>query len=447
MNHTIAMRNNLVAVMASAAVVVLAGCSSSSANTTTSGATTSPSASAPTASGPISQVAAIPSGVKTLTNFGDQTAVALPKAGAPVVAYTWLDTNNDGAATGGDDRLLAAAYDPTGKKWGEPVKIADGSMQRHSGLTSIAAGADSSTGTVAVAFEDQAADGSSKGIKLAFSTDQGKTWATTLVSNLPNASGPAIAMTGGKTYVSYIVGDVDDIVVSQTATLSGPAKWTNTSAPKPVGGAFARFLPAMALDSAGTPNVAFYATADPTGLVVESWKVGTTSAVHVFDSKGVQNDTASVGIAFKGTTAVVVTSLEQAPNADESKIFWAVTSSDGGKTWSAGTKIAPDKGESNPFGVSIAAGKTQVLLTYKNNSGNGSAVCGQPKLAISADLAAWKVCSPYGGPTPVMSTNEHPGAGAGPDGTLYAVFSNSDDSSGGPSGVLLYNNSAAGAGS
>jgi hypothetical protein len=159
--------------------------------------------------------------------------------------------------------------------------------------------------------------------------------------------------------------------------------------------------------------------------------------VKAFDSDGVQNDFASVGIAFKGATAVVTSSLDRSTTGDDSAIFWEVTSSDGGKTWSAGTKVPPDKGETSPFGVSMAANASEVLLTYVPNSGNGSATCGKPKLAESSDLTTWKTCSPEGGNTPSVASGFHPGAAAGPDGSLYVGFNNSDPA-GVPAGVLLW---------
>jgi len=100
--------------------------------------------------------------------------------------------------------------------------------------------------------------------------------------------------------------------------------------------------------------------------------------------------------------------------------------------------VPADKTEVGPFGVSIAAGKTEVIATYVVNSGGGGNLCGKPKLSITKDLKTWSTCSVYGGPDPSVGSNSQPSAAAAPDGVLYVVFSNSEDTSTVPPGILVW---------
>ncbi len=422
--------------------VVAAGCSSkksTAATTSTTAAAATTTTTATSATAAVTVVAPDPSGLADPSNFGQQTVVAVPKAGHPVVAFTYLKAT--GATNG--DQLDTAAYDPTAKAWKAPVTLATGTFTRN-GTATVAMAADPSTSTVALAYETEDASSTSTALKLAFSTDEGSTWTTDTVAT-GDAENPAIAMAGGKVAVSYYSNQTSSqIDVAETPALSATSTWTVTPAPVITGTQARDEQAGIAFDPAGTAHLAYNLAPDNGyDTVVAAWTVGASAAVKVFDSNNVQNDSSVVGLGFKGSEAFIVSSLvnSSSPTAGANEIFWLLTSSDDGATWSTASAIPPQTGASSPFSVSIAVTAAEVLLTYVPNGGSGGAACGEPSLALSTDLQHWTTCSPEGtttANTPSIGSNEEPNDAAGPEGAFYAVFQNSSPGPGAPGGVLVW---------
>lgn len=406
-----------------ALVAMASGCSSSSLNTT-------PDASAPNdaaspldggGDGPVAcarhlpsgftNVEALPSTNKHTGYFGLQTAMALDENDDPMFAYfvgedggvytlyftRWdpcagafttpllIDTLSHGITTGGSERNVSVAYDPSTKEIGiayNPVSPSDGN-------------------TYVFLASRKAGDA-------AFTTNL----VSEGLSSVVGTSQPVIAMAGGQIYIAYEEGNYN--CGGNGAGCQGLQLLSSTTTPPPDGGVSddggappphyftAQAIPyngtpaqarpdsvSMAIDSSGNVGLAFFQVPNNYNTTLLYWRSGTAGAVAVTDTNGIQNDNVGVSLVFEGTKPRIAAKMSAAASPASAILF---TSSTDGVTWAAPVPVSEDNGASNG-GATLAIamdGKGNGVITADVNGGG---LCLAPYLARTTnDGTTWTAC-------------------------------------------------------
>jgi hypothetical protein len=415
--------------LAMATLAIAAACSgggSKATTTTSSKATTRSSSSASSSSPP-----AAPAGFDALTvpngddpaNFGNNVAVTSTKDNRPVVAFSIFDTET------GTSRIVASTFDAKTKAFGALVDV--GTATLHDAVHSVSAARDASSGTLVVAWDD-----SDKTIDAAKSDDDGQTWKTvTIADDTAGARFPSIAAANGKVAVAFSE-DTNNVSVA-TGSLAATT-FTVVPVPAPADGSGLRpDAPTAAAAPDGTFGVSFLLSPAAGGAGVGYWTIGSAASIVAMDSNGVQNDEPNAALAFGPKGPVVAATLCRVDNEQDACTFVSA-SSDAGATFAPPVAVPADTGTGPGLAMSFAVDATgRGALAYNPNSGTGEATCGTPKLAISADLASWTICSPdtdgslgfVAGPPALAVT---------PDGELLVAFQQLSSAGTAPQGVLVF---------
>jgi hypothetical protein len=175
-----------------------------------------------------------------------------------------------------------------------------------------------------------------------------------------------------------------------------PSNWKSTLIPTLPGYEYTAQRASLALDSKGNPAVAFILNGD-NGSAEAFWRRG-GNTVLVADNGGYGTDDPDVRLFFFGTQPRVVYAGAMDDNyfADYDHALWLIASPDDGTTWGRRVNVPSDGNRDPTPPVDIAVGsKGQVAIVTGDNGGNpGGVACGDPKLAISADLLNWKTRGP-----------------------------------------------------
>ena len=326
-------------------------------------------------------------------HYGYDLSLVLDGNGDPAFAFLFDDPNQD--TDHSDTQLLFRSWSRAKYAWNPLVTVAtvgDVATYFHS---SVSLAYDASTNTLGIATE--ANQGNSRSIKLYVSADGGVTWTLKNTFQEDNsASAPALALGNGNLYLAYDVSFAGLKYVTGKLS-SAPATWQAKLAPKPANTdiALEDTTIGLALDSAGNPGIA-YGVPDTTkayNSVVLFWRPnGSANPVRVIDSENNQSDVA-VKLKFFQTNPRVTVHLQR-NDADFGVGIHFAKSDDGGNTWSAPVVIPPDGNSSTdyPFDMALDS-QDHGAIAFGQNSGSGDAVCGNPKLSLSADLAHWTTCS------------------------------------------------------
>jgi hypothetical protein len=343
----------------------------------------------------------------------------------PVVAFSIKDAGGDRST------IDVSAYDSTKKAFAEPVQVASAAL--HAERQSVSIAHDDQSDTLALVWDD----GDSK-IMASQSTDGGVSWHTTAVidGSDPAHSGhsPSIAVTKGNVAISFI--DGNDIPAVATGALAGTT-FVATEVPSPDEAKPTNAVPSITAVPDGSFGVAYIVAPTAGGVAAVYLPVGGSTPVTAIDSKGVQNDAPSVGVASGPAGPIVGATICNADNEDDACTF-AVVSTDGGSTFGAPTSVPPDTGQGGGFVTRVASdGKAAAALAYISNSGNGSAKCGEPKLAISVDLSAWQTCSPDADGSLALDSGV-PALTVAPDSSLVVAFQQISSNAKAPVGILVF---------
>lgn len=330
---------------------------------------------------------ALPAPADHSQDVGLFPSIVLTKTDDPMIAYLVRDPN----ATGNRDDidLDFIKWDRENGRWTKPIVIDQLlNIDHFSPMLQLAF--DTSTNTLGIVYRKIDVE-----VWLALSTDGGATWKKDLVSPSQGVSlfNPSLAMAGGKTHIAYVTDEGRTVL--HYLTRAGTAKFTDAKVPKLAStGDPRKTQPQVAVDSQGRPAIAFLAyPASGYNTTVAFWRPGDAQAVKVADSKDVQNDDAYISLAFAGDKPRIVVNLNRGEKSGGSMYLMA---SEDGKTWAAPIQV-PQEGNQSMDGLLALAINAQgagAIVAPATGGNLDASVCGEPKLARSADLKTWKTCSP-----------------------------------------------------
>ncbi len=354
-----------------------------------------PAATVPAATATTFSPKAAPTGASAIDgdrfpeDFGVQTALALDANGDPLVAYVVRDLNHDGDAA--DSIINFIRWDRTQEQWAARVTVSQTGAIEGFGSDALALTFDAAANRIGLVFPK-----AGQGFQVAYSADMGITWQVeSLAFATIGAQNPALALTNGQTYLLFSAAEAGVIFASRAGT-SGAF---NVQPPPLLEGmAGLAFAPAgLTVDSTGTPALAYWMSPAEGGrFTLGFWRPG-EAAPHFVSNNSEGGEGLSARLAFGGRAAP---GGEQpaiaffSNRSDES--LWFSRSTDGGDTWAEPAAVPRDGGQmpGYPFTLAISP-QGQAAITYAIAGGNDEgARCGLPKLARSADLAQWSVCSP-----------------------------------------------------
>jgi uncharacterized protein (TIGR03437 family) len=365
-------------------------------NAGTTGPASNPVTVGPPPAG-LSLAAASPlNGDQVNLTYGENVSVAYDGNGDPAFAFLFGDPNSDSAASEG--QLFFRSWNRAQAQWNPLVLVATPGNVSSGIRSTIALAYDTSTKTFALATEDLATD-----IDL-YTSPNGAAWtrANTFTgpAGMGGLAGPAMALAAGNIYLAYQAGGTTGLQYVTGKLSAGPASWTTTGVPPindNVGPANGGASPAVAIDSAGNPGVAFFApdlTTDG-GQILFFWRpAGTAAPVQAANTGGIQSSELGVRMVFyRENPRIGFAGATSAQNGSNGQSINFVRSDDGGNTWQPVVPIPTDVGSSGDYPVDVAVDSNDNgALAFDQNVSNGQAVCGSPKLALSTDLVNWTTC-------------------------------------------------------
>ena len=385
--------------------------------------------------------------------FGKYTAIALDENGDPGVAWLFVDANSDGKKE--DSAIWFRAWDPAAKAFAAPVQVAIIDEPNSGFQGPLALAYDASAKAWVLFHQVTIAHPNFKGgLALAVSKDRGATWTSQVVSDgaspikatqLGATNWPTVVAAGGKVHLAYFH-NWTGVVYTTGALGSDPAAWPKTVAPwlplgpgETAGPIGVNTRVGLALDSAGTPALAYWSTtANEKDLRLGYWRPGQAAPVLVAKSLD-SNATREVWLGFAGLQPRVIFAGLVAPQAGLVSGYWAATSVDGA-AWTSPANLPFEAGAGAGLAFFAAfSAKGQGVGAWAANSGNGSDLCGKVKTSRSSDFAAWTTCGPDSSNRfklkPIATSLAL--AFDGSD-NLSLVVTNLDSSGGAPAGVILW---------
>jgi uncharacterized protein (TIGR03437 family) len=324
-------------------------------------------------------------------DYGYDIALTLDGNGDPAFLFGWADPNGD--TDDADGQLLFRSWNRAQYTWNAPVKVATlgDAFTTFNAMSSLAY--DASTASFAAAASDGAGD-----VMVWASTDGGATWTKKRTFGNGSASwnGPSLALAGGNIHLA-VLDDNGKALHYFTGKLSADGTtWTDKTAPK-VSGLTQNSgqSSSLAVDSAGNPAVAYWATQNNTyNAVLLFWKpAGSAAPVKVMDSQNNGEDDPNVKLLFFNLNPRVLVHLQR-NDGDFGVGLHFGRSDDGGLTWQTPILIPPDGNSSTDYPFDLALdSQGNAAAAFGENSGSGDATCGNPKLSRSTDLVHWTTCA------------------------------------------------------
>ena len=335
-----------------------------------------------------------PPGGPASNNYGYNLSLVLDANGDPAFAFIFYDPNLDSDPS--DTRVEFRSWNRALYKWNDIVhaisSLGDSGTSFHQVL-SLAY--DTSTNTFGIATEvDQ---GSS--IVLYLSADGGTTWTrkTTFSSAGAGATSPSMVFNGGNIYLAYVM-DPGGLKYVTGKLSSDASTWQTKAEPKVSGvsQAIASVTTSLALDSAGNPAVAWFAT-DLTksyNSVLQYWRpAGSAAPVKVMDSQNQQSDQLAVKLVFAGLNPRVLANLVRTDSSENGLSDHSAKSDDGGNTWPAPVMLPMDGDRSSDYPFDLALdSQGHGAAGLGSNGGSEPGSCGFPKFSRTNDFVAWKTC-------------------------------------------------------
>lgn len=386
-----------------------------------------------------SQVIATPKAIQDhdTNQFANVIAMALDANGDPAFAYLVNDLNNDGEYP--DSVLDFISWNRATYRWNPSVRVATVGEVPRSG----------SRPAFSLAFDGAARVGlaylvKDREIHVAFSTDTGRTWASSLVISVPaeapGLSTPSLALDAGKAYLAYH--SADDVTLLSGSATDPPSAWSKQTAPRLPGTTQARAeCLSVAVDAEHRPVLTY--CLNPTEgytVTLAFWRAGQPSAVKVLDTQNFQTDDPAATLAVSGSRMAAAFY-----GARDDKFFsghhvWMTRSTDQGATWAPAALAADDGGHEMATPVSIAIDSAgRYAMGAPIGGGNEAAVkCGQPSLMRSTDGSAWTTCAPA---TRGFAATSAPGFALvtfAVNDRIYEVFRTQQPAAGLAAGIVLW---------
>jgi hypothetical protein len=345
-------------------------------------------------------------------NFGQYVSMALDENDDPLLAYFAVKASVDGnvapgncapatGSTAGCQAVYFTRWDPCAGAFTTPVVVDPvTNVYNPSGTLQVALAYDSTTKEIGIAYQkslptDPAWADEYGAIFLAtrkpgastFSVQQASDNVRTGTTSVSNSRVPALAMANGKLYLAFTTGTGDPAPCPSNHTCIRFLESTTSSNPdagNPEGGPAAHsfvysLVPnsqgfmgfaiprelaiSLAIDAMGRPAVAYLE--DPevgSNTVLSYWRAGMADSVKVTDTNDMQNDTATVNLAFLGNKPRVAALLSPLPL---SYGITYVSSPDDGTTWNAAVPLLTTGGAG--FYTSLAVGSAGEAISSHHN--------------------------------------------------------------------------------
>ena len=318
-------------------------------------------------------------------HYGQSSAIALDDNGDPVIAFVWLDPNNDNDYS--DNEIRFVGWSRAQYKWLAPVKVqvvGDIPMQN---LNPVSIACDPKTGMLFIATPVKDSGGT-----ILVSKDRGATWTA---SPLPGASGTVystakavgdgkihLAINSSESFGQYVTGPVGDVSAWKASPLPSGGGWKLPASTDV----------ALVVDGAGKPAIAWYENPEEgEAHRFQLWRPD-GNPVSAVDTKS-GTDTPNLALTFgAGKFGLLIQTPLEEKDADHG--IWYTASSDGAN-WSKPSKLPVDGPRSTnpPLDVAIdSAG--HVTAVFGSNSGSGTTGCNYPALSRSPEGSQWKTCGP-----------------------------------------------------
>ena len=374
--------------------------------------------------------------------YGENVSLAFDGNGDPAFAFLFGDPNADGNNAAG--QLWFESWNRAQAQWNPLVQVATPGNVGSGNEAAIALAYDSSANTFALATEDLATN-----IDLYVSANDGATWslATTFTGpgGMGGLDGPAMALGSGNIYLTYQTGGTIGLQYVTGKLSAGATAWTTVGAPpigSNIGPSPAGVSSAVALDNSGNPGVAFWAPDQNTdgGQILYFWRPsGKAAPVMAANTGGSQSSELGVRMVFyQGNPRIGFAGTTSDANGNNGRNINFVRSDDGGNTWQSPVAIPTDVGSSDDYPVDVAVDSNDNgALAFDQNTSDGQAVCGNPKLALSSDLVNWTICQVA---PDLGNFNGSPGAiqtRFGGNNKRYVVWQSNGNTSNN-SGVVMY---------
>ncbi len=344
---------------------------------------------------------ALPADAGPSTKLGASVSAIGDQFAQPVIAALSEDPNGD--LNYDDNRVIYTRWDGATKAF-EPVKVIEiiGGSASVSPVVSasrqISVARDADTGRIGVAYikpQDNT-------VRVAISDDEGANFSLLTVSDVPRAalmSNPSLGLQGGTIHVAWLQGTdvmyrkktgsgafVDESLGS-TVTSGGSSLW-------------------LALDSAGSPGVAFFSSVNGTSADLAFWRPG--SAANVIASADMLDLTVmgrdpSVTLTFVGTTPHLAYHLRKLDTFDATEL-WYLKATDSGTTWATPIAIPRNSSSTTEFHSTRyfqalalePSGRVSIAAPW--SAIGTQANCNGPKLSRAPDGVTFTTCSPLGSP-------------------------------------------------
>ena len=345
------------------------------------------------------------------------------------------------------------------------MKIAvTGNIQSGSGYFDfnypLALARDPVNNTLGIAYRSYSANGNTAYVNIAFSTNDGQTWASQqLVSEAVSTNDYCcidLALYNGAVYEMYYIGSSGPLELATGTETTAPSTWSIQHSYQVSG--YPDVVPyySLALDSTGTPAVVITRTNGTGSGTVPTyfWRPIANTIAQVITDLGFgqggdgDSDNYAVRLTFFGTQPIIVYNGARNGTFSDSQQVWLAYSTTGAAgTWTVTNVPAPGgaDGESigAPFG--IAAGSVdQVTVVSTISGGNGSG-CGNTNatLATTTNFTTWTLCA-IGGANGPEITSLYPTVRYGVNDALFVSFVEPDDGDPLPNGVYVWSQYANG---
>jgi hypothetical protein len=402
----------------------------------------------------------------TSSNFGQFVCMVLDLNGDPMLAYVWVNPSGTKQnPPDSDTSIYFVSWNRSTNSFNAPVKIAvTGNIASEDDCCDfnypLALARDPVNNELGIAYRSYSANGNTAFVNIAFSTNDGQTWASQQLVSMPVTTNDYccidLALYGGAVYEMYYVASQGPLELATGTETTAPSTWSIQHADQVTGYPGVLDLYSLALDSTGTPAVVISRT--PTGgtgtVPTYFWRPIANTIAEVMTDNGFGQggngdyNNYAVRLTFYGTEPRIVYNGARNASFNNNMQVWLASSTTGAAgTWTV-TNVAANNdadGIGAPFGIAVGS-LDQVMVAATIGTSNGSG-CGEENsidLASTTNLGStWTVCGMAGATSPSI-TSLYPTVRYGVNDGLFVSFVDPDVGDPLPSGVYVWSQYANG---